>query len=323
MGHGITATDHAFYGGRTPAWHKLGTVIEQDVVTVKEAITLAHLDWTVEQLPVYAVADNEDHFEAAEYFANVRSDTTDVLAIVGRRYVPVQNTEAFGFFDELLGRGDAHIHVAGSLRGGRIVWMVARLNREIMIGGDSGEHIDPFVTLATSHDASMALTVMTVAQRTECQNMLNWQLAHAKNKWQARHTSSVSTRVFEARQTLGMSNRYFDELERIGNELISTQMSDWQFERLLSELVPVPPEREGISTNARTYALNRREAIREARQVDNLANVKNTRWGFVQAVAEWEDWDKSARSDDIRASRVLLGDPASLKSRSVMLALTA
>ena len=64
MSHGIMEHDKAFYGNREPAWHRLGTVIDEDVVTSGEAIRLAGLDWTVEQHPIYVHinGDNLDEY---------------------------------------------------------------------------------------------------------------------------------------------------------------------------------------------------------------------------------------------------------------------
>lgn len=325
MSHEITDTDGAFFGGRQPAWHGLGTVIDADVVTTHEAITLAGLDWTVEQHPVVAWVERTDLDDeiipANGYTANVRSDTRTVLGVVSDRYVPVQNTEAFAFMDELLGGGDAHWHTAGSLQGGRKVWMLARLNRDIMIGGEETERIDPYICLATSHDASLALSVYTTPIRVVCMNTLRWSLQRTRNVWRTKHTTDIRSRMAIARQTLGLSESYFDELQRIGDHLITQPMSRTDFARMLDNLVPLPPETEDGGSTKRRNAEAKRELISQALTVDNLANVRDTRWGFVQAVAEYEDWMRPAKDDEVRARRTLLGDQNSLKTRSVELAL--
>ena len=71
-----------------PAWHKLGTVIEQAASSV-ETIGLAGLDWAVEQWPARAFDPNHPQQEATaiNVVANVRSDTRPVLGIVSRRYL--------------------------------------------------------------------------------------------------------------------------------------------------------------------------------------------------------------------------------------------
>lgn len=66
-----------------------------------EALKLAGFDWTVVQEPVYT--DNQELIKG--YKANVRSSDGKVLGVVSDRYKVVQNTDAFSFTDELLGKG--------------------------------------------------------------------------------------------------------------------------------------------------------------------------------------------------------------------------
>lgn len=321
--------DNAFYGNREPAWHRLGTVIDADVVTASEAIRLANLDWTVEQHPIYAHLTISDDGETHEInvpnkVANVRMDTREALGIVTPHYEIVQNAEAFDFFDEIIGRGDAHYHTAGSLYNGRKVWALARLNRDILIGGDPDEKIDPFICLANGHDGNTALSVYTTPIRVVCQNTLQWSLKEASNMWKGKHTPNITSKARDARDVLRLSNAYFDSLQTIGDRLINAPMSNKDFVDMLETLVPLPTLEPDQNTRGLTIAENLRSDITAAWQVDNIANVKYTRWGFVQAVAEYVDWTKTHRSDDRFVDQNLLGTNSTrtLKDRSLDLALS-
>ena len=114
-----------------PAWHRLGTVLDKPA-TAKEAIKAAHLDWMVLKQPLFA-GDNEHH-RVADYYAVVRGDDWDhnkatVLGIVGSGYTPLQNLEAFSFFDPIVGKGAAIYHTAGALGNGERVWILAKASR--------------------------------------------------------------------------------------------------------------------------------------------------------------------------------------------------
>jgi hypothetical protein len=92
--------------------------------------------------------------------------------------------------------------------------------------------------------------------------------------------------------------------------------------RLVERLMPMPENKrtdEVDEGRAKTLILNRREAVMDCLKVDNLANVKDTAWGFVQAVADWDDHHRMAKSEDIRADRTVFGD-ATYKDRSLALA---
>jgi phage/plasmid-like protein (TIGR03299 family) len=321
MAHQILENDHAFYGGNKAAWHGLGTVIEEDVVSAKQALEYAKMDWDVVQVPVYADFNGQS-VEIAGKVANVREDTGDVLAVVGEDYRVVQNAEAFGFLDDLLGGADLRFHTAGSLFNGRKVWGLARLNREILIGNDPDEAIDPFIAIATSHDGSLALSCWMTPIRIVCQNTLTWSMGNAKRVWKARHTMNVLNRTTDAREMLGMSSAYFDSLEAIGNMLINTKVSGSDMDAMISALFPMPHgmrSDEMDEGRVKTMVLNRREAIWDALDADDLANVKSTAWGFVQAVADWDDHDRYSKNDDIRANRVLFGNDG-IKQRSLSIA---
>src|SRR5271170_5617388 len=97
---------------RTPPWHGLGRNVSE-AVTSKEAITLAGLDWQVDQWPVSAVApDGWGTVATKRFVANVRTDTKAVLGVVSRKYRPFQNHEAFSFCDALVGEGLAKYETA-------------------------------------------------------------------------------------------------------------------------------------------------------------------------------------------------------------------
>ena len=139
-----------FYVRETP-WHGLGTKV-QEAPTSKDALILAGLDWHVVQEPVYT-GQNE---LVQGYKANVRDSDRKVLGVVTDRYKIVQNEEAFSFTDALLGKG-VRYETAGSLQGGKSVWLLAHLPHEYII---SGERISPYLLFSNTHDGSGAVKVM-------------------------------------------------------------------------------------------------------------------------------------------------------------------
>lgn len=310
-----------FYMAERQSFHGTATTIVDQPQSAAEAIRLAGLDWTVDRYDITTNVGGVD-VEIPGKKALVRSDTGDVLSVMSDTYEVVQNAQAFGFVDDILGGPDLRFTSGGSLNGGKRVWLGATIDREIYIGGDKDEEISPYIMFCNSHDGTMAVSAWITPIRLACWNALTWSMKSASRSWKARHTKNVTGKYMDARQMLGIASRYFDDLEEIGNVLINTKVSDWRLNKMVEDLLPMPGGKrvdEVEEGRAKTLTLNRRDAIRECLQADDLANVKNTAWGFVQAVADWDDHYRTAKNADVRTDRTLFGT-ATVKERSLTIA---
>ena len=314
--------------GGSPAW---GEVVRGvDPGSARDAagmIAAAGLDWRVEQHPLEAVIDGEAlRVRVPRHVANVRSDTRDVLGVVGESYTPLQNRAAFAFCDGITDSGEAHWIGAGSTRGGARVHALMRLDREIRIGGAEGEEVLPLLCFRNGHDGGLAVTVSVAPFRLACLNGMLLPLAGAERTWKARHTARIESRLSGARRTLGIAWRYYDELERVGDRLLRLAISRSEFETFVARLVPLPAPRldETGGGRAVTNAERVREAIRTAyRTTPDLANITGTRWGALQAVGAYVDHLQPTRTtagrtrEEARFERQT--EPAPLKDRALAL----
>lgn len=87
MAHNLnfnTATgQHAFFSVKQPAWHGLGTIV-QDYPTSRETIAFAGLDYNVVKAPLFAKgADPLVSFAVPEQFATMRTDNHAIFGVVG------------------------------------------------------------------------------------------------------------------------------------------------------------------------------------------------------------------------------------------------
>ena len=149
--------------GQHPAWHKLGTV-GQEAPNIKEGIRLAGLAWDVVQHPIYVKTPSQyewsspDRVKLPEWKALLRSTDQKPLSVVGKGYTPLQNSAAFAFFDPFLQDGDATLEAAGSLRGGKTIWVMAKLRHTpTEVGAD--DYVEPYLLLSNSHDGTQAVRV--------------------------------------------------------------------------------------------------------------------------------------------------------------------
>lgn len=171
---------HSFFSVKEKAWHSLGTIIE-NYPTSAEALQFAGLNYTVEKRPLYtldninfdllnALADEiEPEVNVPNYYATIRTDTEEVLGVVGKDYQIVQNTEAFSFFDSIVGNDKGiKYETAGALGNGERIFITAKLPEYIRIGKD--DLIEQFLFLTTSHDGFGSITASFTPIRICCQN---------------------------------------------------------------------------------------------------------------------------------------------------------
>ena len=169
----MAANVETMFSVREKPWHGLGVVVEE-APSSEEALRLAGLDWRVVQKSLYTNSGLVDGYKV------------------------VQNTEAFAFTDNLLGEGVKY-ETAGSLQGGRKVWILARLPREYIM---SGERITPYLVFSNTHDGLGAVKVAITPVRVVCNNTLNLALSTANRCFSMVHTGDIKGKIDEA-STLG------------------------------------------------------------------------------------------------------------------------
>ena len=269
------------YVGKTP-WHGLGTRLDGPA-TAAEAIAAAALDWTVEMLPVYLGGGVEIPGKKAA----VRADTGLVMNVMSDRYTPLQNVEAFQFFDAVVGAGEAIYHTAGSLKGGRKVWTLAKLPGDFKVAGK--DVLEKYVLLANSHDTSLAVTMQLTAVRVVCSNTMSVAL-ESGDKFRAIHTPNVINKAIEAREFLGLTDAYFENLMAGVNRLAETKMGESQVENLVFKIFGLD-ETKAINEQ---HFLPRHAAatVKELFHTgigNEMKGVKGTAWAAYNAVTEYVD----------------------------------
>lgn len=264
-----------FYTREKP-WHGLGTMVAE-APNSKDALRLAGLNWKVLQKPVYT--ENEELVQG--YKANVRDTDRKVLGVVTDRYKVIQNEEAFAFTDTLLGEG-VRYETAGSLQEGRRVWMLARLPREFIIGG---ERISPYMVFSNTHDGSGAVKTALTPIRVVCNNTLNLALRTAKRSWSMIHTGDISGKIEEAKNTLFLADEYMTALGQEFENLRKIKLSEKQVLDYIKILLPMEEN----------YSLLQKRGVEKLRadmkmryfDAPDLKDVGNNGYRFVNAVSDF------------------------------------
>lgn len=300
-----------FYAGQTP-WHKLGRALP-DNLTADEAYVESGLDWSVNLKPLY----DEAHQPIERFKATVRSTDGRVLGVVQKRYMPVQNKELFVFADSLLKVGGAHYHTAGSLAGGRRVWVLAQLPTAVVVKvGKNKDETACYLLVMTAHDGTLPVKVIFTPVRVVCQNTLNLAISQATNMVTVRHTTTAVERMKVAVETMKNAQEYFQNFSELAQHLASKKLNSKQLKEFVESLFPSPRGEEDISTVLQNKRDNVVYLFEHGRGHDK---IKGTAWAALNGAIEFADYayGRKTNSAEKRAESVLYGAAAYLKQRAL------
>jgi phage/plasmid-like protein (TIGR03299 family) len=275
------------YVGEAP-WHGLGTKLDKPA-TAREAIEAAGLGFTVEKVPL-----KTEKYErpVTGHFATVRTDTLDVLGVVGSHYVPIQNRESFTMFDPLVGEGEAIYHTAGALGKGERVWILAKLPDYIRINGN--DIVEKFLLLSTSHDGSAAVRVKLTPIRVVCENTLAFALSGPEQEAHIRHTANAQEKLKEAHEVLGLTNQLYGQLDQILNRMSKKHIDTNGMGEYVKAVFPLP---QGERGRLRTKLIH--EKVFELVETGRGAEfARGTLWGAYNSVTEFVDHCRQPNSEE-------------------------
>jgi phage/plasmid-like protein (TIGR03299 family) len=313
---------------REMPWHGLGVVLDKHPKTIEEAITAAGLDWEVAQCPVAAILDRDEDGsmtvdELTGYMANIRSDTGKALGIVSKRYQPVQNRTAFSFLAGIFG-SEMHFETAGSLMGGRRVWVLMKIPSWIEVGGDP---IGQYSFISNSHDGKSSVLAAVTPVRIVCANTEAAALrlakgVHAQRTYTLRHLGDMDQKIADARNVMQVTTRYYESFKTVGDKLATVKLSERRAKTYIEKLLPIG---EGTGDRA---ARNRQEARDTVLRIlkgegeggNTSGNAPGTVWTFYNSAVEYADWYRSEKKEGGRFQRAL-DDPDGFKNHAWELSL--
>lgn len=307
------------YYGQEP-WHGLGQKLESPG-TAAEAIVAAGLDYSVGLTALITV----DGLNVAQRKAVVRCDTKDVLGVVGCKYQPIQNTQAFGLMDAIVADGRLRYHTAGALGKGERVWMLAKLPGSIRVK-NSDDLVDKFLLLSNTHDGTSALRLFFTPIRVVCQNTLN--IAESRGQGDGvyiKHQGNLEAKIKEAQQILGLAHKFYDDAAEHINRLASNYPSQAQLSAYFRELYPDPDD--GKDNVRAANVRNELQRLFEEGMGHDAPEIKRSSWVAFNAVSEFVDHVRPSRAanEADRGSRRLesiwFGSGARLKQKAWNLAL--
>lgn len=319
----------AFLAVRKPGWHRLGTVMPDDV-TMEEALLIAQMRYTYELAPVFVDVDGTQVQVSGERQAVLRKNIdvpTDIKAFGGglsTRFKPHSLLDLWGWAEDLLGHG-ATVETVGNLKDGAHSFATIKLPGDALAGD---EYTRMYLTVSTGHDGTRATTATVSPVRVVCSNTLAWADQSAKGKAKVGHRVALdSDDATQTAQILGIMREQQDMTEAVYSTLKAVTLRQGDVNDILKQLFVMPQE---IVTkpyaDMSTGEKRKFSIVTQSRQeVDTLMKTSPYRaqgsdgWSLWNAAVEWADHAMSVKGDDAearRAERALMGTSDGFKAKA-------
>ena len=294
-------------------WHGLGNQL-----TPQQPIEIwqreAGMDWRINETDVlYSVSGGDGIHLKSNPDAKVlfRSDTFSPLSVVSKRYKICQPSEILEFFRDLVNAGGFELETAGVLRGGRKLWALAKTGQETLLKG--GDKVKAYLLLATSCDGSMASTAQFTSVRVVCNNTLQMAVGDSSGAVKVPHSTEFDPQQVKQALGLGLSNweTFVTDMRKLTEIKVNKFEAMSYFINVLGDRSVPINEQPNSKAIQNVYMLYSGEG-----KGSDLASASGTAFGALNAVTEYVDQHRRARSTDHRLDSAWFGLGAALKEKA-------
>lgn len=316
----------AFLGSRNDIWHRLGQEMLPGMDSAAWA-KAAGLEWEAIKVPAIASLEGPqwDHIPAEKRFAHVpdrffiaRNDTAHILSpgTVSEIYQPHQPRAVLDWFDRYISVDDRfQLDVAGSLKGGAIIWATATFREPLSVAGD--KHVARLL-MTTTFDGSGATINQGTMTRTVCNNTLNVALMDRRAVIRTRHNTAFDAkRVGDELATVAQG---FACYKAVGDALAANSMAKDEVADFFKSCLDIPLEAKAEEISTRK--LNQFEALGSAYRQTATEGASGNAWAALNAITRYVDHDRAVQNgektkDEARFTSAQFGSGASLKAKAM------
>jgi len=274
---------HSFVSVKEIPWHGLGTILEEKM-TAAQAMEHANLNYTVAVKPAY-IRVGDRQLKIPKKFGIYRTDLNIPFNVVGGAYTPIQNADAFTFFDEFVDRGEAMYETAGCLGQGERVFITAKLPESVCL--TQQDKIDQYLLFTLCHDGTAQVEVLFTPVRVVCNNTLQMALNRGAQSARVtiRHTSNADERLKEAATVLGISAKFKKETFEKYLKMAETRVSDDAAKKVITSLFLKEKELEaGLISAKKLNVLNDVFNYYKTGAGQQLDTADGTVWGLYNGI---------------------------------------
>lgn len=305
-----------FTGEREAIWHRLGKQIAPDC-TPQEVMEAAGLNWSVTKVPLSGTYSDPvfgDEVIDTRHSALVRSSDRKILDVVPSSWNPVQNAEAFDFFNEFVEAGDMTMDTAGSLMEGKKVWALAKVASGFSLFG--GDEVESYMLFSNPHQFGRSVNIMFTPVRVVCQNTLSMALSDVRED-QVRHSHRTVFNAERAKTILGIANRKLETYKDQAEVLGAKRYTEQSMQEYFASIFPV------LTTKRESRKLLSKQAERAVELVETQPGAEfrpGSLWNLFNAVT-YITSNEYGRSDESRLNSVWYGANQQRNMKAMKLAL--
>jgi phage/plasmid-like protein (TIGR03299 family) len=296
-------------------WHGLGNLL-----SAKQPIEVwaqqSGISFEIKETPVRFMTESAGSLGAILSFPEqkvlFRSDTNEPLSVVSQRYQVVQPREILEFYRDLTEVSGFELETAGVLKGGRKIWALAKTNQSAVLKGD--DTMKGYLLLATACDGTLATTAQFTSIRVVCNNTLAVALSNGSSAVKVPHSTSFDP--LAVKKQLGISISSWDSfmyrMKTLSERRVKSHEAMNYFLRVFTD--PATTATGLSNERAMKKVLGLYEGDGKGAE---LASSKGTAFGLLNAVTEYVDHERRARSTDHRLESAWFGQGATLKQKAL------
>lgn len=311
---------------RQPAWHGLGTVLDDYPASWDEARKIAGLEWEPVAAPAFGfvgkTADGSVTFDPATAatveLSNfqaidtkqriVRSDNGATLGVPSADYAVINHAELGAIVEAVIGQENLKYETTVVLQGGKMIAVVVRLDEPIELPGDNSLTF-PFMALTTRHDGTGSCRAQSTTVRIVCGNtfaMAETEADRHGTVFTFSHTKNWRDHVDEARQAVQGLRTDFTEYVEFASHLTRLKVSDEQTATFLAKFIPDPMASVATSDLVMRNIEEARLTVKAILNSATCETVRGTAYGLLQAGGEYLDHYRGFQNKETYMGRQLL-----------------
>lgn len=303
------------YVGDVP-WHGLGKRVPADV-SPEQMLKAANLDWEVKKIPMFYDVGQGPIITDSN--ALVRSTDNKLLTVVKDSWNPVQNKEAFEFFNEFVLSGNMEMHTAGSLKEGKMVWALAQLKDKFELFG--GDLVEGFLLFSNPHEFGRSIDIRFTPTRVVCNNTMTMALSE-KTKYAVKVNHRSKFNGDQVKDMLGIASdrmaTYKEQAEFLGKRKFKNETIVEYFNRVFPSLSKDQVTSEDL--NKAPVSRQAEEAMQALHTQPGAKFAEGSWWQAFNTVTYMAD-HTLGRSRDTRLTSSWYGQNRLRKEKALELAL--